>query len=339
MALCVKVKKKDAEKVKREILERGLIDFNYSPTRDENFVYFAVKKRIKGCECVEKKVGRKRGDFGDLRDILKNKLTSEEIGRLVTSYDVIGDIAVLDIPKELERKEKIIAKALLKNQKKIKVVAKRKGAFSGVYRIRNVKIIAGGNRTLTIHGESGCRFYVDVNKVYFSPRLSYERLRISDLIQKNEKILVLFAGVGPYAIVAAKNHPDAKIIAIELNPDAVELMEKNIDLNKVKNVKAVLGDVKEVLKKWEYKKWANRIVMPLPKGAEYFLNEAFDAAADGCVIHFYHFSPSEEAFEEAEEIIKKVAEKKNKKIKIENERVVRPFSAKITQVVIDFTIN
>ena len=48
-----------------------------------------------------------------LVEALKGKLTPAEIKIAPRAFDVIGDIAILEIPAPLVKKEKIIAKALL----------------------------------------------------------------------------------------------------------------------------------------------------------------------------------------------------------------------------------
>lgn len=339
MVLCAKIKKVDAEKTKQKLIEKNVIDYGYYPKRDDEYVYFALKQKIPEIEVANINLKQKSEKFGTLKEILNKKLTENELKKLVTSYDVIGDIAVLDIPQELESKTEMIAETLLKRQKKIKVIAKRDGAFSGLYRIRKITPVAGEKRTTTIHKESGCKFYLDLNKTYFSPRLSHERERIEKQINENEKILVLFAGVGPYAIVIAKKHPDVEIIAIELNPDAVEMMKENIKINKISNIMPICADVNEELLKKEYKNWADRIIMPLPKDAEHFLDVTFKAIKKGGIVHFYHFTPVEKGYKEAEKIISDAAKRNNRTIEIKNEKIVRPFSSKTVQVVIDFKVN
>ena len=49
-------------------------------------------------------------------------MTAKEIENLITSFDLVGDIAIIEIPGELKKKEKIIAKTLLGLHKNIKVV-------------------------------------------------------------------------------------------------------------------------------------------------------------------------------------------------------------------------
>lgn len=182
-----------------------------------------------------------------LKQILKNKLTKKELSLVPTSFDTIGDIILFnEFPKQLIKKEKLIANILLKQFNNIKVIAKKTGKYSGKYRLSKIKIIAGENRKETTHRENNCLINLDIEKCYFSSRLANERLRIAKQV-KNESVLVMFSGVGVYPLVISKNSKAKEIYAIEINPTAHEYAKHNIILNKSKNIKLFFGDVKYIL--------------------------------------------------------------------------------------------
>ncbi|MFN7088860.1 MAG: class I SAM-dependent methyltransferase, partial [Candidatus Paceibacteria bacterium] len=248
----------------------------------------------------------------------------------------IGDIAIIEIPKSLEAKEAIIAEAVCKVHPNIKVVAKKEGPMEGEYRTRKIKVIYGEQRTETEYRENGTRILVDIAKVYFSPRLSFERKRIAGLVKDGENVLALFAGVGPFPLVIAKEHKKCNIVAIELNPEGARYMEKNIKLNKLVNVKVVLGDVNEVVPH-VYQNWADRVIMPLPKDAEFFLKAAYVGAKDNATIHFYTFANIKNPFGDARK--KAEAHLPAGKYHVIAERIVRPFSPSKVQVVLDILVK
>jgi tRNA (guanine37-N1)-methyltransferase len=162
------------------------------------------------------------------------------------SYDLIGDIAIIEIPDSLKKYEKVIANSLLKTNPKIKVVAKKPVKIEGKYRIRKLKILAGERRTTTEYRESDCVFRFDLNKTYFSQRLGNERLRIAEKIKGAEKVLVMFSGIAPFGIIIAKKHPYTEVWNIELNPAAAKYAEKNIKLNRLESrVFSIKGDVSQ----------------------------------------------------------------------------------------------
>lgn len=275
---------------------------------------------------------------GSLKEVLKNKLTKKEQSVLIKSFDSLGNIAVIEMPKELEKKEKLIGNTIIKLNKSIKTVCKIAGPHKGKYRVQPLKIIAGEKNFIAEYKESNCKFIFDVRKVFFSPRLSNERLRVSKLIKKGETVGCFFAGVGPYPIVFSKNSEMKKAVAVELNPFAVKFLRKNIELNKVKKkIEVIKGDVNKLGAK--LKNSFDRIVMPMPHGGETFLKQTLKALKKNGVIHFYQVLPKETAFEQAIKRAEKECIKQKREFVLLNKRQARPFSASKIQVVIDFKVG
>lgn len=229
----------------------------------------------------------------NLKAILKKVVPESKWGLLPRSFDVVGDILILELPEELEKLEKSIAWNVKQAYPTIKVVAKKANKTTGVYRIRQIKVLQGENRTETVHKESGLKMHIDLNKAYFSPRLGSERLRISKQIKEDEDVLVMFAGVGPQALVIAKEHPSAMVWAIEINPDAVKMMKENIRINYLGDrVVPLLGDAEDIVPKLVQK--FNRIIMILPHEDEKFLPLALTVAKKGCTLHMYAIAKEDE---------------------------------------------
>ena len=279
---------------------------------------------------------------GSIKDSLRSVLTAEELKRLVSGFDTLGNIAIIEVPKGLGKKQRLIAKAVLDSNPAIKTVVKKTGAHQGKFRVEPVRFLAGEKNLTADYRESGCRFRVSLGKVFFSPRLSMERLRIAKLIQPGEVVGAFFAGVGPFPIVFAKNSEMKQAVAIELNPVAVKDLKFNIGLNKLNPDKknpviiALEGDVNKIVPK-KFKGRFDRIAMPIPKSANTFLKAALlGIKPSGGVIHFYSFSSAENPFEPIEKIIEAECEKNGFKVKFVFERQVRTFSKDTVQVVIDF---
>jgi tRNA (guanine37-N1)-methyltransferase len=273
-----------------------------------------------------------------LKELLKNKLTAEQISNLKRSYDLIGEIAVMNsMPRGLKSKEKIIAKAIMENNHHVKTVAKKIGPTSGVERIRPVKVVLGKKTTETIFVENGCRFKFDINKVYFSPRLGSEHLRVIKQVKKNEIIYDLFAGVGPFAVPIAKIAK--KVIAIDINRSACKFLEENARINKVsEKIETYCGDSRKIAAKKRWKHVADRVIMNLPMHAGEFLDIAFRISKKNAIVYFYFFLPEEELFNGAIKIIECAARKAKRKIKIINKRKCGQLSPRVWRVVIDFKI-
>ena len=334
----MKVERKQAEGTRLKLAEKGLLDGSYVPARDSEFVYFAVKRAQAGMKTIEKRL-MKRGEYGKPLGVeLAGKLTPGELDGLVKSFDIIGDIAVIGIPPSLISKQKLIASAIMKNHRNIKTVAKKTGGTAGEFRIRPVKVIAGAKRTHTIYREGGCDFELDINKTYFSPRLGTERTRIATLVKPSERVLVPFAGVGPFAIRIARAQPTAKVVGVELNPEAAKYFKSNIARNRCNNVVVLKGDVARLLP-GKYKGVADRIAMPLPKDGIRFLPYIIPCLKKGGVLHYYSFGDSKKPYELAERQVKEAAEKLGRKASVLFRRVVRPYSKTTVQVAVDARIG
>jgi len=245
----------------------------------------------------------------NFKELLKKELTKAEQSELKTAFDAIGDIAILEIDDELRHKERFIAQTLLKCQKNIKTVLRKDSAHEGEFRTQKLRWLAGQKKKETMHKESNCRLKLNVEKVYFSPRMSNERLRIVEQVKKGENILVMFSGCAPYPCVLGRNTKAAHITGIEINPLGHEYGLENVKLNKLKNVTLYNGDVRDI----KLDKKFDRILMPLPRDAESFLDVALSYAKTGTLIHFYDFL-HEDDFDLAKDKVKKACKKAKCKI-------------------------
>ena len=220
-------------------------------------------------------------------------LTKKEISQIPKSFDIVGDILIFnEFPTSLIKRERKVGEYLCLKFKNIKVVARKISPFSGKYRLMRLKIIYGEKRKLTKTKENNCSFLVNVEKTYFSPRLSTDRLRIAKKIKPDDKVLVMFSGVGVYPIVISKNSKARQIYGIEVNKTAHKLAKENIDLNKIFNVKIFCGDVNKILPKIKIK--FDKILMPYPKDAIKYLNIAISKAKKDAIIYFYDFMSQEQ---------------------------------------------
>ncbi|NIP67300.1 class I SAM-dependent methyltransferase family protein [Candidatus Bathyarchaeota archaeon] len=226
----------------------------------------------------------------DLKTVLSDQLEPWEIQLLYRAYDIIGDIAVIRIPEALEHRSRIIAEAVMETQKRVKTVLRQVSPVSGEFRLRELEWVAGEKKTETVHKEYGCLFKVDVEQCYFSPRLSYERRRISQQVKAGEVVVNMFSGVGCYSIVIAKHSQAEKIYSIDVSPVAVRYMRENVGLNKVAGqVVPLEGDAKSVIMD-RLQEIADRVLMPLPERAYEYLDYAVQTLKPtGGWIHYYDF--------------------------------------------------
>ncbi len=310
---CVKAAKRRGEAIRQALKERKLLRTDAKITSDETFIYLPLIRTLTDAEIRE--IGAADLTTRDFT-ILERRKSIEDIVGLKPSYEVIGDIAVLT-ETIAEQKEQIVAHALMNCHKNIKVVAKRISAVEGVFRTRRLGIIAGEHRTETMHTENACRFKLDLEKVYFNPRLAGERNRVAlqTASSREEEIIDMFAGVGPFSIQIAKRAPQSHVTAIDINPDAILYLRENMKLNGVRNIDAIEGDIREIYEK--FRDTADRIIMNLPKSAYLFLGEALSILnPHGGMLHFYdlEFAYPEEGEEKHDALERAITQAKEKLI-------------------------
>ncbi|MGB9894352.1 MAG: class I SAM-dependent methyltransferase [Thermoproteota archaeon] len=232
-------------------------------------------------------------------EALKGKVPEEHLAKFRRSFDIVGDVMVFQPTEEMEAYKKEIVEAVKQVYPRIRVVLAKKTPLEGETRVAEYEAWYGRGNYETTHKEYGCVYYLDITKVFFTPRLSTERNRICSLVKDGEIVCDLFAGVGPFSILISKKKRPKMVYACDINEYAYSYLRRNIIINRVGDkVKAFFGDAREVAKEKINKK-CDRIIMNLPKSAHLFLDAAREAInPDGGIIHLYIFRREEENFEE-----------------------------------------
>jgi len=257
------------------------------------------------------------------------------------AIDIIGEIAIVKIPPELEKHKRTVGEAVLQAHKHVRTVLAKASAVSGIKRLREYEVIAGSGRTETVHRENGCVYYLDVRKVYFSPRLSFEHRRVASQVKANETVIDMFAGVGPFSILIAKMRENVKVYAIDVNPNAVKYLERNVIANRVLGrVIPILGDAEKVIRE-RLLGIADRVIMNLPEKAFRYVDAACDAMKlKGGIIHYYRFANEPDSIGKAEKELMRALTKADRKLdRIVSARRVREVAPGKWQVVIDAKIR
>lgn len=261
---------------------------------------------------------------------------------IVKSFDVIGDIAIIKIPEKiLDERRFRFGEEIIRNFSYIKVVLRQKTPVEGVYRLRVLEYLAGERRTETIYKEHGARFYVDVSKVYFTPRLSYERARIASLIKEEERVLNMFAGAGPFTIHIARK--GGFVYSVDINPYAIEYHYINNILNKVEDRVVLYRDDASRVVEERLKGAVDRVVMPLPELSIDYLKYAVKALREEGNIHIYLHIPYQEDEREALNRAEEIVERRLSDYKVDIEkvgsRIVREVARRTAQVCVDVTLH
>ncbi len=276
-----------------------------------------------------------------LAEALRQSLPDNVLATVPRSMDVVGDVAIVELPSELVPHERAIGDAILETCPNVHTVVAKVGAFSSDYRTRNLRLIAGEDKSTTCHKEHGCLFELDVRSVFFSSRLSHERLRVASQVQPNEIVLDMFAGVGPYSILIARKQPTTIVHAVDTNPSAYRFLVSNILVNRVhSNTRALLGDVREIVKS-SMLGIADRAIMNLPGKAEDYVDVAcLSLRKRGGVIHFYSFEETEHSQDSALARLSERVEASDRTIKsVLATRVVKEIAPCRVQVAVDALVG
>jgi len=273
-----------------------------------------------------------------LKRVLQDILSEEENEQLISAFDQIGDIIIVRIPESLISKKQIIGKTLLEQVSTANSVFYQSSPVEGDFRTRQLEIIAGEDKTQTEYRENGCRFIVDVEKAFFSPRLSTERERIAGLVKDGEVVINMFGGVGMFSLLAAKDTA-CTVYNIDINPVASQLCKENVQINKLKGeVISLNGNASKLIEEQLCEK-ADRVLMLLPERSDEFLDSALKGLKNEGVIHYYshmHADKKQDAPRLSEEHFISV-NKTN--AKIITSRNVRPVGPRFYQTVVDVKIS
>ncbi len=259
------------------------------------------------------------------------------------SFDIIGNVAIIKLPKSLLPHKQTIAKAIMQTNRHIRTVLLQTSAIDGNLRLRKLAWIEGRRTWKTVYKENKVVFEVDLRRVYFSPRLSFERMRIASQVKPGEVVVNMFAGVGCFSIVIAKNSQVERVFSIDVNPDAWGCAKRNVSLNGVEDLVVVLlGDATKIVPS-VLTGVADRVLMPLPLLADQSLKAAIEGLKpDGGIVHYYthlHVRKSENPVSLAWSRIQSRLHDDGISATLKEGRRVRSIGPRKYQVVLDIQIH
>jgi tRNA (guanine37-N1)-methyltransferase len=225
-----------------------------------------------------------------LKDQLAGTIPVDLLPYLSDHFEVIGNVVILFIPRELESYKIQVAEAVVSKRKNIATVLNKTEKVAGDSRTARYEVLMG-DTTVTVHHEFGFSYRIDVGSSFFSARMASERKRVTDMVKPGETVYVPFAGVGPFVVPAAAR--GAEVWAVEKNPDAFRWLAENVARNRVgKNCHIMPGDALDtaLLPRKEF----DRLIIPAPYGMDRALDLLLPCLAGGGMVHFYTFGPKEQ---------------------------------------------
>ena len=349
--VCIQVPLHLGERVRIHLVKEDLLDDMFPIGKHDDLLCFPLKHPLsdaaqKALKLVTDNYTLVMKDLTpvdrkpqNLAAALRGKLPDHLLDVIPHSFDIIGDIAVVELDSSLEKYEKLISESIMTVNSRIKTVYAKEGGVEGVYRVRPLRHIAGKPQTMTIHREYGLRLAVDVTKTYFSPRLSTEHDRIANLVQPNEVVVDMFTGVGPFALLIAKRQR-VKVYAIDVNEAAIQCLQKSFELNQLHGeVVALAGDARKVIGQFLQGE-ADRVIMNLPHSAIEFIDSAIQALKPtGGVVHFYSITSDTQPLDTIIKTVVRRIVQCNRSAEVIFSRTVRPAAPHEFQVVIDLQVS
>ncbi len=322
------MEKKQGEIIRKKLSEMGVLNKKLLIKKND-FLYIPILRKVDlGFKIMEKDFDEIEIEGGDYKKIVD---VPEDLRKfLPTSFDIVGDIAIIKIMDEVMPYKKAVGDALLKTQRNLRTVCIDRGV-KNEYRIRNLEVVVGEKKTETIHKEYNIKLKVDISKTYFSPRLASEHYRIAEQVEKNETVIDMFTGAGGFAVMIAKYKKPKKIFAIDINETAIKYLKENIRINKVENIVPILGDAKKVIKNLEK---VDRIIMNLPHKSYNFFGDALKSLKDKGIIHYYEIIEKDKIDNRISDL-EKICEKNGRKIEVTYLRQVKTYSPSEVMIAVD----
>lgn len=259
--------------------------------------------------------------------------SEEEIDTAPGSWAVIGSVILVeaaDSPRPAE-----LGEALLAMHGSADTVLAREG-ISGRHREPDFTVIAGEGDTETVHQEHGTTYALDLSEVMFSPGNKAERARMGDIVEADERVLDMFAGIGYFTLPMARG--GAHVTAVEHNPASFAYLVENVVRNSVEEqVETYRADCRDVVSSgksngngFEF----DRVVMGYYDAFEY-LNSAMAAVAPGGTIHMHEATPEQLAYDRPVGRLREAAKAADREAKILDTRTVKGYSEGVSHVVVD----
>lgn len=232
----------------------------------------------------------------------------------MADYDIIGSIAIIKSEGKTKAQKLKQAKELLKKNS-IKTVLEKSTDIKGRLRTFKTKFIAGEKTKETTYRENDCKFKLNVETCYFSPRQGNDRKLIASKIKKKDDVLVMFSGISAYPIVIYKIKKPKSITAVEISRTCNKYAKINRELNKIPEsaITLIQGDVKKQIPK--LKKKFDVIMMTRPNLKTTFLEQALKASKKGTRIFYHGFCHVDKLKELKQELLDE-AKALRRKIKI-----------------------
>lgn len=262
---------------------------------NDSFCIYLHPEKVSKWEDIEDTDRQKLAELGVMKENIENKkliiafenYSADAILKAVlpanqegmSSYTKVGHIVHINLREHLHLYKHVIGKVLHEKVVNCRTVVNKIDMIDNTYRNFQMEILSGDDDMNVTVKENCCTYQFDFSKVYWNSRLCTEHERLIKIFQTGDVVFDIFAGVGPFAIPAAKKK--CIVYANDLNPESFKWLNHNKKLNKIEEryLKSyckdgkdfILTDIKEILLQHLNVRDVH-IVMNLPALAVQFLD-------------------------------------------------------------------
>ncbi|KZV83263.1 hypothetical protein EXIGLDRAFT_777750 [Exidia glandulosa HHB12029] len=203
-------------------------------------------------------------DYWSREQILESVLPEELCADAPSSFTITGHLAHYNLRDEYLPFKHLVGQVTLDKNSNLRTVVNKLDSIDTQFRFFKMELLAGDDDYVVEANESSCKFKFDFSRVYWNSRLGHEHERLVSIFKPGDVVADAFAGVGPFAVPAAKQK-GCIVYANDLNPVSVEWLRVNVESNKVSDyVRVSELDGREFIRDVFTSAWHNPIPTPPP---------------------------------------------------------------------------
>lgn len=171
--------------------------------------------------------------MSDILDAILPQVSTNAQEDHPSGFAQVGHVAHLNLKDAYLPYKHLIGQVLLDKNNNVRTVINKLNdvGHNSVFRTFPYEILAGDDDLEVCVSHLGCQFKFNYAKVYWNIRNSHEHERLLSSFHEGEVVCDVMAGVGPFAIPAAKK--GVWVWANDLNPACYESLQLAVTDNKV----------------------------------------------------------------------------------------------------------
>nr|XP_036585220.1 tRNA methyltransferase trm5 [Colletotrichum truncatum]KAF6795117.1 tRNA methyltransferase trm5 [Colletotrichum truncatum] len=172
-------------------------------------------------------------DYWSYLDVMTSILPEELHVEIPVGFNTAGHVAHLNLRDQYLPYKKIIAQVILDKNPKIRTVINKVDNVGNESEFRTFayEVLCGPDDMNVELKENDCVFQFDYSKVYWNSKLEPEHTRLIKMFQPGEVVADVMAGIGPFAVPAAKK--GVFVFANDMNPESFKYLNVSVEKNKV----------------------------------------------------------------------------------------------------------